>query len=219
MHSIQQQATSALSSQKDRAADGMKTVIDAVRKTGESLRENNGTIAQYVDTAAGQLERWSQGLRDRDVSELMDEVGGFARRRPALFIGGGVAIGLLAARFLKSSAADSMSSSRGGYGYSGMSSGMPDRPSRTSSAPGQSAQQFTTSGSSGYRPGTSGSFGASGSPGAPGTSAADSTSSPSGLSDAGGTMGTTAESASGIAADRSSSRPRTRSRARTTDER
>src|SRR3954468_6691148 len=72
MHSIQQQATTALSSQKDRAADGMKAVIDAVRQTGESLRENNGTIAQYIDTAAGQLERWSQQVRERDVSELMD---------------------------------------------------------------------------------------------------------------------------------------------------
>jgi len=142
MHSLQQQASSALSSQKVRAADSMKTVIDAVRQTGESLREKNGTIAGYADSAASQLERFSTQLRDRDVSELMDEVGAFARRQPALFIGGGVALGLIAARFLKSSAPDRMTTS------SGMSNMGAGGASNWSSPTGQSTQQFATAGSS-----------------------------------------------------------------------
>jgi hypothetical protein len=141
MHSIQQQASSALSSQKDRAADGMKSVIEAVRQTGESLREKNGTIAGYADNAASQLERFSNQLRDRDVSELMDEVSAFARRQPGLFIGGGVALGLVAARFLKSAAPDGMTSS-------GMSNAGARRASNWSSPTGQSTQQFATAGSS-----------------------------------------------------------------------
>jgi hypothetical protein len=142
MHSIQQQATSALSSQKDRAADSIKTVIDAVRQTGESLRDKNGTIAGYADSAASQLERFSTQLRDRDVSELMDEVSAFARRQPALFIGGGVALGLVAARFLKSSASDGMTRA------SGMSNAGARGASNWSSTAGQSTQQFATAGSS-----------------------------------------------------------------------
>ncbi len=123
-HTIQQQASSALSVQKNRAADGMTAVIEAVRQAGNQMRDKNGTLAGYADTAAGQLERWSSQLRDRDVSELMDDVTAFARRRPALFVGGGVALGLVAARFLKSSA-----------------------PNRSSWEAEQPAQRFTTSGS------------------------------------------------------------------------
>jgi len=108
---IQQQASSALSAQKSRAADGMTAVIEAVRQAGNQLRDKNGTLASYADNAAGQLERWSSQLRDRDISDLMDDVTTFARRRPALFVGSGVAVGLVAARFLKSSAPDNRSRS------------------------------------------------------------------------------------------------------------
>jgi len=116
---IKEQASSALSAQKGRAADGITAVIEAIRQTGGQLKEKNSTLAGYADSAAGQLERWSKELRDRDVSELMEGVSTFARRRPAVFIGGGLMIGLAAARFLKSSAQSSSSSSnyseRGGY--------------------------------------------------------------------------------------------------------
>lgn len=159
MHSLQQQASSALSSQKVRAADSMKTVIDAVRQTGESLREKNGTIAGYADSAASQLERFSTQLRDRDVSELMDEVSAFARRQPALFIGGGVALGLVAARFLKSSAPDRMTSNTGARGASNWSS-----------PTGQSTQQFATAGSSSVM-GSADTMGSTVQPGAAGIAA------------------------------------------------
>lgn len=195
MQSIQQQATSALSTQKDRAAESMRSVIEAVRQTGESLREKNGTVAGYVDSAANQLERWSTQLRNRDVSELLDGVGSFARREPALFIGSGLALGLVAARFLKSSAPESRSMSSGTPGNrvlhgamsgGGISGGMSNRMSTS----GQATPQFATSGSSGS----------------------------AGVLD---TTGSRVEStAASVAADRSGSRtPRTpRPRARTTDE-
>lgn len=116
---IKEQASSALSSQKGRAADGITAVIEAIRQTGGQLKDKNSTLAGYADSAAGQLERWSKELRDRDLSELMEGVSTFARRRPAVFIGGGLMIGLAAARFLKSSAQSSSSASnysdQGGY--------------------------------------------------------------------------------------------------------
>jgi hypothetical protein len=100
-------ATTQLTTQKDRATDGIGTLAQAVRHTTERLRnEQHDTIAQYVERAAEQLERLSDRLRQKDVNELLQDTQRFARRQPALFIGGSFAAGLLIARFLKSSRED-----------------------------------------------------------------------------------------------------------------
>jgi hypothetical protein len=104
MDRVRQGASSQLSSQKTKATDGIGTVAQAVRQTTQHLRDQqHDTIARYVDEAANQLERVSNQLRDKDVGELMQDAQRFARRRPAVFIGSAFAIGLLGARFLKSS--------------------------------------------------------------------------------------------------------------------
>jgi hypothetical protein len=104
---VKERATAQLTTQKDRATDGLGTVASAVRQTGQHLREQqNETVAQYVEKAAEQLERLSNNLREKDVNELLHDAQRLARRQPALFIGGSFAVGLLAARFLKSSRAE-----------------------------------------------------------------------------------------------------------------
>jgi hypothetical protein len=68
------------------------------------LREQqHETIAGYVDSAADQIERFSQNLKNKDVGELVNDAQRLARRQPALFVGSAFAIGLLGARFFKSS--------------------------------------------------------------------------------------------------------------------
>ena len=47
------------------------------------------------------------------MDEVLDEVQNFARQQPALFLGTAVLLGLVAARFLKSSTPDGMA---GGHG-------------------------------------------------------------------------------------------------------
>ena len=97
-------ATAQLNTQKSRAAAGLDSVAQAVRQTTQQLRsEQHETVAQYIDQAADQLERFSSRMRDKDVSEILRDVQQLARRQPALFIGGSFAVGLLAARFLRSS--------------------------------------------------------------------------------------------------------------------
>ena len=97
-------AVSQLSTQKDRASDGIGSVVQAVRQSTQQLRDQrHDTIAQYVDQAAAQLERFSNTLKEKNVSDLLDEAQRFARRNPALFVGGAFALGLLSARFFKSS--------------------------------------------------------------------------------------------------------------------
>jgi hypothetical protein len=111
---VREQATAQLSSQKDKATDGLGSVAQAVRQTTQHLRENqHETVAHYAEQAADQIERFSQGLRNKDVGELMNDAQRLARRQPALFVGGAFALGLLGARFLKSSSPEN----RHPYGY------------------------------------------------------------------------------------------------------
>jgi hypothetical protein len=101
---VKETATARLTSQRDRGLDALGSVAEAVRTTTQKLRdERHDTIARYVDRAADQVEEWSQRLREKDVEELMTDIQRLARRRPAVFIGSAFALGLLGARFLKSS--------------------------------------------------------------------------------------------------------------------
>jgi hypothetical protein len=104
VETVKQRATAQLDSQKERATDGLTAVAQAVRTTTQQLRnEHHDVVAQYVERAADQIERFSNALRQKHLNELVDDAQRLARRQPALFIGGSFALGLLAARFLKSS--------------------------------------------------------------------------------------------------------------------
>lgn len=123
---VREQATSQLNTQKNKATDGLGSVAHAVRDTTQRLRdEKHDTVARYVEQAADQIERFSDRLKHKDVGELMNDAQRLARRQPALFVGGAFAVGLLGARFLKSSAQhdegrsdDWRSPSYGSTGYS-----------------------------------------------------------------------------------------------------
>src|SRR4026208_1621419 len=104
---VKQTAAAQLTTQKTRATEAIGSVAAALRQSSHPLRDNNQTmLADYAGKAADQLEQFSTRFRERDLTELMDDVNRFARRRPALFVGAAFAVGALAARFLKSSPGD-----------------------------------------------------------------------------------------------------------------
>lgn len=104
---MKDRAAKEISSQKGRATGELDAVAQAVRDASHRLRnEQHETVATYVEQAAGQLERLSRTIRDKDLNELLHDAQRLARRQPAWFIGGSFALGLLAARFLKSSGTD-----------------------------------------------------------------------------------------------------------------
>ena len=104
---VRQQAAAQLNTQKGKATEGLGTVAQAVRETTRHLRDGrHDTVAHYAEQAADQIERFSQRLRNKDIGELMSDAQQLARRQPALFVGGAFALGLLGARFLKSSSPD-----------------------------------------------------------------------------------------------------------------
>ena len=104
---IRDTATAQLNTQKDKATEGLGTVASAVRESTQNLRnQQHDVAARYVEQAADQIERVAARLREKDAAELLRDVQQLARRRPALFVGAAFAIGLIGARFLKSTSPD-----------------------------------------------------------------------------------------------------------------
>lgn len=103
-HKVKERASAQLNTQKDRATEGLGTISQAVRQSTQQLRDQkHETIAGYVEQAANQIDRLSQGLKNKDVGELARDAQRLAQKRPAIFVGSAFAIGLVGARFLKSS--------------------------------------------------------------------------------------------------------------------
>lgn len=103
------------------ATDRLQHVAQAVRQTSQSLREQEQPqIAMIAEKAADQVERASGYFAGKDVRQLVGEVERVARREPVLFVAGGLTLGLIAARLLKSTptSGGSSSSSRAMQTYS-----------------------------------------------------------------------------------------------------
>jgi hypothetical protein len=111
-----QKGMSQLAQRKSQAADSLTDVSQAVTQVGTQLRQSNHeSLARYADMATEQVDRVASYLRGRDAGEILDEVQDFARRQPALILGGAFVLGVIGARFFKSSAPQS--GGRGAPGY------------------------------------------------------------------------------------------------------
>jgi hypothetical protein len=99
-------ATSAIDEQKANLAQGLTSVADNIRQLGANKTGQDnpiaGIAAKYSDSVAGQVEQIGRYLDGKDLRQMATDVEKFARRNPAVFLGGAFALGLLAARFLKS---------------------------------------------------------------------------------------------------------------------
>lgn len=94
-----------LSNRKDDAVGRATDVADVIREAGEKLGgSEGGVLPDYANQAADQVERLTSYVRSRSIGQLIGDVEGFARREPLIFLGGSFALGLVAARFMKSSA-------------------------------------------------------------------------------------------------------------------
>lgn len=115
---VKEKAGSVLGEQKSNLASGISSVADSIRQVGGNIGgsgENNQVAAlagKYGETLAGQVEKFSSYIDDKEITELLRDVEQFAKRNPLLFVGGAFTLGILAARFLKSSGNQNQASRR-----------------------------------------------------------------------------------------------------------
>ncbi|HYC49898.1 MAG TPA: hypothetical protein VEB19_02195 [Gemmatimonadaceae bacterium] len=98
------EARSRLNAGKKDAALTLSSVASTLLSSSSQLKDEQQNVAgEYVEKAAEQIDRLAQYIQNADPGQVADEVQRFARRRPAVFIGAAFAIGVIGARFLKSS--------------------------------------------------------------------------------------------------------------------
>ena len=102
-----------------KAQEGVRTQIDDrstqvgervsstagdLRSVGEELRkQGKETPAKFADRAAEETEKVGSYLKENGPDKMLEDVEDFGRQRPWAVLAGGVAVGVLAARFLKAS--------------------------------------------------------------------------------------------------------------------
>lgn len=97
-------AGTTLGEGRRQAADRIGGIGSAFHRTGQSLREEDqGRIADVADDVARRMDRVADYLRESDGRAMARDLEQLARRQPALVFAGAFALGVLAARFLKSS--------------------------------------------------------------------------------------------------------------------
>lgn len=95
--------------QKSTLSSGLSNVADNVRKLGDGLSTGDQRdplsrfAADYSGMAADKLDGVADYFNSHDLNAIYRDTESFARRNPAVVIGGAFALGFLAARFFKSS--------------------------------------------------------------------------------------------------------------------
>jgi ElaB/YqjD/DUF883 family membrane-anchored ribosome-binding protein len=106
---LKEQGRSKLSDTLDerttQAGGQARQMAQALRKSGGQLREQgeSGQAVSVAEGAADRIERLGGYLEQVNGDELLRDVEDFARRRPWLVAGIGLAAGMAASRFLKAS--------------------------------------------------------------------------------------------------------------------
>jgi hypothetical protein len=91
--------------QRKHAVSRVSSISKVAARSAHALHAVKAdAVAEYVEEAARQVERSTQYMRDRSLSEILEDAGDVIRRNPAAAMGGMFVVGFAAARFLKSSA-------------------------------------------------------------------------------------------------------------------
>jgi len=105
---LREQGSARLRDQFDQrstqAGSQVRSLAKALRRSGNELgNEGNRNASQLTIRAADGIERVGSYLEEKSGDELMRDIEAFARRRPWMLAGIGMAAGVAAARFMKSS--------------------------------------------------------------------------------------------------------------------
>jgi hypothetical protein len=99
---VSEQLVGLLDRQVGAGADLVSQVARSADRAAEELDDEAPRVAEFIRTAAGQMDGYAGDLRDKSVSDLMQSVSDFTRQKPALVFGAAALAGFLAVRMIKS---------------------------------------------------------------------------------------------------------------------
>jgi hypothetical protein len=100
----QDRVRSAAQSSKTSAVDTLSGVAQSLLVAAQQLQDQQkGSVGRIIEQAATRVDDAAKYLDRAEVDELVNKTESWARQNPALFLGGAFVIGVLGARFLKSS--------------------------------------------------------------------------------------------------------------------
>jgi len=123
VHQTREELTSQASSKSEQAAGGLRTLSGQISALAEGRPGEAGPLAGYLNDAQSKVNSFAQRLEQGGPQGLMDDVIGFARRRPGAFLIGAVGAGFVVGRMVRSGALSSSSDGDSGQQFVGMDGG------------------------------------------------------------------------------------------------
>jgi len=109
----------AVNDRKSSGAEYVGTIAQTMRRAAREFDADLPMAGTYIRKAAEQVDSVSQGIKNGNLGDLVQNAQSFARRQPTAFLGIAVLAGFGVVRFLKSSAESNSTS--------GTSASMPHR--------------------------------------------------------------------------------------------
>lgn len=79
-------------------ASGVQSATSALRRVADDVEVDNGIIGAALRKSADSIDQATRAFSDGDLTRVVDDVNGFARRQPAVFLGLTFALGFALAR-------------------------------------------------------------------------------------------------------------------------
>src|SRR3954468_1533861 len=102
----QERVRSTVGARKNQAVETVSGLAQSLLLAGQNLQDQQSPAARLVEQAAERLDRFANYLETTEPDVVIRRTESWARQNPALFIGGAFVVGILGARFLKSSRPD-----------------------------------------------------------------------------------------------------------------
>lgn len=98
------QAKSIFEEQRDEISGGLRSVAQVLQHSSHQLQQQDQrVVARCLDKISEKIEQSSNYLSEKEVSQLVNDIESFARRRPWLFLGSAFALGYFSIRLLRAS--------------------------------------------------------------------------------------------------------------------
>ncbi len=99
----------AVNERKSSGAEYVGTLAETMRRAAREFDTDLPIAGTYIRKAAEQVDGVSEGIRNGNLNDLVQNAQSFARRQPTAFLGIAVLAGFGVVRFLKSSGEGSAS--------------------------------------------------------------------------------------------------------------